>query len=480
MEKEEGGLGGFARRVVREMPRVPLPFLGLGVYRAWIEIAFVGSFVDYPTQHMAGHNAFDVAMIATMFLLAFFAPRVTPLHDRRGLAWTAIAALVVATAGSYFTVWFPGIAMMFAWPCAILGGAGIAVLILLWSELYGQLAPVRICLYYAVSLVVGALVILVYRGFMLPWLPAMTCLLPIVSLAMLRSCYDGLDARPVAAPPSAFTFPIKPVAVVAVYSFAFGLQESTAYASWGPHSSPGMAVCALAVALLIVLLPRGAAFESIYGTWLPLLSAAFLVLPALGFMDDGLTGFCANFGYAASEIFVMTMMGSLSFHYGVSAVWLFGIERGVRAMAMVAGRLIDSAAVSVGVSVAPLVVLAVLAATFMVATERHVSSPWGVQVRDDQESEEARQAARRTALVHRCIELGSQQGLSQREEEVLLLLAEGKSAGDIARELLVANGTVKAHVGHIYQKLDVHSREELFELMGVVGVGEDAAPMPRA
>jgi len=35
----------------------------------------------------------------------------------------------------------------------------------------------------------------------------------------------------------------------------------------------------------------------------------------------------------------------------------------------------------------------------------------------------------------------------------------------IERELVIANGTAKAHVRHIYQKLDIHTRQELFDLL---------------
>jgi DNA-binding CsgD family transcriptional regulator len=461
---------------LEEIPRIPLAVLGLGVYRAWIEIAFVGSFVDYPTQQVAGHNAFDIFMIAAMFVCAALAKRLSPLWRHAAMKRAGLAALLLATLGGYLSVWLPEAATWLAWPCALLGGAGIAVLILLWSEFYGCLAPVRICLYYAASLVCGAVIIYIYKGFMLPWLPVMTCLLPIVSLLMLRSCYRTLpeNRQPVETPAS-FTFPVKPVAVVAVYSFAFGLQESGAYQNWGPHSSPGMLLCAVLVVLAICLLSRRVEFETIYGTWLPLLSAAFLVLPTFDLFNADVTGFCANFGYAASEIFVMTMMGSLSYHYGVSAIWLFGIERGVRAVAMMGGRVLDSALAAAGVSAAPIVVLAVLVATFMVATERRVSSPWGVQLREG-ETQEARDAALRSALVERCGQLGREHGLSQREEEVLLLLAQGKTAGEIAHELLVANGTVKAHVGHIYQKLDIHCREELLERVSGRASGSASIP----
>lgn len=50
--------------------------------------------------------------------------------------------------------------------------------------------------------------------------------------------------------------------------------------------------------------------------------------------------------------------------------------------------------------------------------------------------------------------------LSQRELEVLQLLAAGKSNRQIADELVVVTGTVKAHLLNIYGKLDVHSRTQ--------------------
>jgi LuxR family transcriptional regulator, maltose regulon positive regulatory protein len=48
--------------------------------------------------------------------------------------------------------------------------------------------------------------------------------------------------------------------------------------------------------------------------------------------------------------------------------------------------------------------------------------------------------------------------LTAREDEVLQLLAAGCRNEDIALALVVAMGTVKAHVQHIYRKLDAHSR----------------------
>jgi DNA-binding NarL/FixJ family response regulator len=48
--------------------------------------------------------------------------------------------------------------------------------------------------------------------------------------------------------------------------------------------------------------------------------------------------------------------------------------------------------------------------------------------------------------------------LTAREREVLRLLAEGRSNRDIAAQLFISAGTVKAHVANILAKLDLPSR----------------------
>jgi LuxR family maltose regulon positive regulatory protein len=50
--------------------------------------------------------------------------------------------------------------------------------------------------------------------------------------------------------------------------------------------------------------------------------------------------------------------------------------------------------------------------------------------------------------------------LSDREIEILRLLAAGLSSSEIARELTIAVSTVRTHRKNIYSKLDVHSRHE--------------------
>ncbi|WP_263118350.1 response regulator transcription factor [Cellulomonas sp. RIT-PI-Y] len=51
-------------------------------------------------------------------------------------------------------------------------------------------------------------------------------------------------------------------------------------------------------------------------------------------------------------------------------------------------------------------------------------------------------------------------GLSEREIEVMELVAVGRSNGEIARECFLSEKTVKNHINHIFAKLGVRSRAE--------------------
>jgi LuxR family maltose regulon positive regulatory protein len=50
--------------------------------------------------------------------------------------------------------------------------------------------------------------------------------------------------------------------------------------------------------------------------------------------------------------------------------------------------------------------------------------------------------------------------LTDREHEVLAMMAAGHTNPEIAETLVIATGTVKAHTASIYQKLNVHNRTE--------------------
>lgn len=61
-------------------------------------------------------------------------------------------------------------------------------------------------------------------------------------------------------------------------------------------------------------------------------------------------------------------------------------------------------------------------------------------------------------MARRTDRAGSPHRLSKREQEVLQLLAYGKSNKEIARDLGIGAQTVKTHIAHIFAKLDASDR----------------------
>lgn len=55
--------------------------------------------------------------------------------------------------------------------------------------------------------------------------------------------------------------------------------------------------------------------------------------------------------------------------------------------------------------------------------------------------------------------------LTPREGEILFYLAKGRNAKYIADQLYVAERTVKTHTYHIYQKMGIHSQQELIDIV---------------
>lgn len=67
-------------------------------------------------------------------------------------------------------------------------------------------------------------------------------------------------------------------------------------------------------------------------------------------------------------------------------------------------------------------------------------------------------ADRRAALAERY-------ALSPRETDVFMMLAQGRSRAYISEELVLSEGTIKTHISHIYTKLGVTNKQEMFDLL---------------
>jgi len=67
--------------------------------------------------------------------------------------------------------------------------------------------------------------------------------------------------------------------------------------------------------------------------------------------------------------------------------------------------------------------------------------------------------------------------LTQRETDILALLAEGKSNRDISRALFLSEKTVKAHLAAIFRKLSVTNRTQAAMAAVSMGIGPGLQPL---
>lgn len=69
-------------------------------------------------------------------------------------------------------------------------------------------------------------------------------------------------------------------------------------------------------------------------------------------------------------------------------------------------------------------------------------------------------------------------GLTEREKEIVMMLAQGKSNPQIAKETVTSIQTVKNHIYHSYRKLGVHTRMQFLALLDSLVWGDSPDRRP--
>lgn len=71
----------------------------------------------------------------------------------------------------------------------------------------------------------------------------------------------------------------------------------------------------------------------------------------------------------------------------------------------------------------------------------------------------------RRPFKEKCLAVAKQYKLTPRETEIATLIAQGRDSAHIEQKLFLSRSTVQTHRMHIYQKLDIHSRQELLDVI---------------
>lgn len=211
--------------------------------------------------------------------------------------------------------------------------------------------------------------------------------------------------------------------------------------------------------------------SSAYVVLFPVLITALLLFP---FIDERYRAFVlliGSFGFTLFSIVMMMSCVDIARKERLSLVFVYALFAGVT----YASRLI-------GQGIAAIIEHSSLSQETQIVTSVFVllygcSIVMFVLVRKNASGERA--ASTRVAegvdvLQQAVLQLAEERGLSQRQTEVLDLLSHGYDVPSIAKKLFISENTVRTHMKKIYTLLDVHSKQEIINLVNGRSIAKGA------
>lgn len=485
--------------------RATLPFLGLGLYQAWLSLSFYTTALFSDVEGLTamvnaiwalGAWGFALAMIAfiipTGCVLARWAERY-PRASRLGAAFlTTLGTLATVLAGSAAQgglgtegVLAIALAGMFA------SGFASGCLVLLWGDAYRTLRAEELVALTFAARVVGVLVFAGVSALPDAAKPLFAIGLPLLSGATLLPAARHGSSSPRPAPAPDFPrrrFPpqlLIPLAALFLYALGGELfrqiclsHESLSVDAMGLGYTVSIGVTAAVLLLVVVVYGR---METASGTVLRLMR------PATFFMAVAFIAFaCLRLPAALSYgIF------GVGFYCMTAFAWIIGVDVARRfdlpPLTVIAASQLPTA---LGPCLLPLFqplvaflahsnaeslnMVAMLFSCLMFAVgllmlgERNVETVWGMfpAVAAPAAEGEPRAAEQEgPSYAERFALLAADYKLTPRETEVAELLARGRNLPYVEEALVISHGTAQTHARHIYQKMNVHARQEFIDLV---------------
>ena len=255
------------------------------------------------------------------------------------------------------------------------------------------------------------------------------------------------------------------VIIVLVIADIYGLIALSPFDT-DPVSHLGSLLTPCLVLALFVLNPRVPRLSFLYRCSIALLALSSTLAIAESEPASVGAAFASACAYSTFVVFYCTLLASECSRNAVSARRLFGLALSCEYLGAAFGNLIGTIGTLCdlprALPISALLALLVFAFVFL-AFDEDYGTAWKTRRAP---LENWRLADYYRSLPETCLAAVRQYGISKREEDVLMLLMQRKSAPDIAAELSISEATVRSHTQHIYRKLGVHGRAEALELLG--------------
>ena len=244
-------------------------------------------------------------------------------------------------------------------------------------------------------------------------------------------------------------------------------------------------VLAIAVGVALRLSVRAFDVSKIYYPTIIGACLGALVVLVLGGGFGAVQGIVVNTIYNVFAIIVWMLLSELSSRTSLSPIKVFGLGRGMSAIGTTLGWYVASGAASSAEDTTlffsvlfALMLVVILAVVMLVFDERTISLALEKAIKDKEKaagasgpdpsgvpSERVCDTSASATWEEACEAVSSRFGLTARESEVAALLGRGRTVGYVADELGISHNTVKGYIKNVYAKCDVHSRQDLIDLI---------------
>ena len=416
-----------------------------------------------------------LANVAMLTVIVFLSDSLATIVGSRGAMALAGILLTGGSLGIAITAYTSSATAFIAGSC--LGGTAIGFLKIAWGEMFSRMSLQRGLVDMGLSLVTSTLMFLAL--FAAP-LAAQVGALIICTLPCSWLTWEGarrLEENPTPPPPPGaartISFSWTLLILPALVGLTFGLMGSVL--ALRPTTTAGMvgpAVAEFAAGVLLLvaslLLSRRFGASQIYALGL-VGTAAGAALASVSAVPTWLAASVNELGFAIFYFFMVVYWGDLARRMNRPVVRTYAFGYLVFQASQIPGFFMGGAlAPNTEQALSPLVFLSIVLALFVTVLlvfndPRSALHQWLAAGEPTENGDE---------IPNACAELASQYALTPREHEVLGLLARGRTAAYVGHSLGISQGTAKTHIRSIYHKMDIHTQQDLMDLIEAMATGQ--------
>ncbi|MDR1422808.1 MAG: helix-turn-helix transcriptional regulator [Coriobacteriales bacterium] len=282
-------------------------------------------------------------------------------------------------------------------------------------------------------------------------------------------CLSG-DKAPVKSPLSVFGLPWRLAVALVVFSCAIVLLQHM-FKPLTPQdlmvSNTLQLIGRLVVALVVF-------FGFALFNWKPhvtfrfgflIMIAGYLIFPFVQGQYQGYALIAVMMGYTCFYLMVWSAVLEILCVEDTPPLRVFGVTQLSIALGLMLGHILgfimdsESFGIVEVTRASTACVYLLMTVTTLVLSENHIAGYWSLLKVMPETS------VRQQDLSTRCKELGEEFSLTTREVEMLMLLARGRSIPYVTERLHVSESTARTHMKHIYEKLNVHTKQDLIDLV---------------